>query len=78
VVIEHLLKLTHSPTQEPRNGWRATLREHRARLGLGLTPRLRQALKDDLQRVYAIARRNAEGALCDHGEHAAADGIPGP
>ncbi len=76
VVIEHLLKLAHSPAQDPRNGWRATVREHRARLELGLTPRLRQALGDELTRVYAIARRNTLGALSDHGEQAAADALP--
>jgi hypothetical protein len=76
VVIEHLLKLAHSPAKDPRNGWRATVREHRARLELGLTPTLRQALQDELPRVYAIARRNAEGALRDHGEPAAADALP--
>ncbi len=76
VVLEHLLKLTHSPAQDPRNGWRATVREHRARLELGLTPRLRQALQDELPRVYEIARRNAEGVLRDHGEQTAADALP--
>ena len=76
VVLEHLLKLAHSPAQDPRNSWRATVREHRARLELGLTPRLRQALQDELARVYAIALRNVEGALRDHGEQAAADALP--
>ena len=76
VVIEHLLKLAHSPAQEPRNGWRATVREHRARLELGLSPQLRQALQDELPRVYTIARRNTEGALRDHGEPTAADALP--
>jgi hypothetical protein len=75
-VIEHLLKLAHSPAQAARNGWRATVREHRARLELGLTPTLRQAVQDELPRVYAIAHRNAEGALRDHGEPAAADALP--
>jgi hypothetical protein len=77
VVIEHLLKLAHSPARDPRNGWRATVRKHRARLELGLTPTLRQTLQDELPRVYAIARRTAEGgALRDHGEPAAADALP--
>ena len=44
VVIEHLLKLAHSPAHDPRNGWRATIREHRARLELGFTPTMRQAV----------------------------------
>lgn len=76
IIIEHLLKLEHGPAQDARNGWRATVREHRARLELQLTPRLRQVLQDELARVVAIARRNAEGALRDHGEDAAADALP--
>jgi Domain of unknown function DUF29 len=76
VVLEHLVKLEHSPAQDPRNAWRATVREHRARLELQVTPRLRQTLQAELPRVYAIARRNAEGALRDHGEPAAADALP--
>ncbi|MCE3246723.1 MAG: hypothetical protein K0R41_548 [Geminicoccaceae bacterium] len=76
VVLEHLLMLARSPAPDPRNGGRATVREHRARLELGLTPQLRQALQDELARVYALARRNAEGALRDHGEQAAADALP--
>jgi hypothetical protein len=76
VVLEHLLKLAHSPATDPRKGWRATVREHRARLELQITPQLRQALQDELERVYAIARRNAEGALRDHGEPAAANALP--
>jgi hypothetical protein len=77
IIIEHLLKLEYSPTQDTRNGWRATAREHRARLELQLTPRLHQVLQGEIERVFAIARRNADGALRDHGEHAAADALPG-
>jgi hypothetical protein len=33
-------------------------------------------VQDELPRVYAIARHNAEGALRDHGEPAAADALP--
>jgi hypothetical protein len=76
VVIEHLLKLAHSPAKDPRNAWRATVREHRARLELGLTLHLRQVLQNELERVYVIARRNAEGAPRDYGEPAAADTLP--
>jgi hypothetical protein len=32
VILEHLLKLQYSPAQEPRNTWRASVREHRRRL----------------------------------------------
>jgi hypothetical protein len=76
VVLEHLLKLAHSPATDPRDAWRATVREHRAGLELQITPQLRQALEDELARIYAIARCNAEGALRDHGKPAAADAPP--
>ena len=51
VIIEHLLKLQHSPAQEPRNAWRASVREHRRRLRRDLTPRLRQILGAELPRT---------------------------
>jgi hypothetical protein len=76
VVIEHLLKLQPSPATDPRNGWRASVREHRRRLRIDLTPRLRQILADELQAIYALARDDASAGLRDHGETEAADGLP--
>jgi Domain of unknown function DUF29 len=76
VVIEHLLKLQHSPAQDPRHGWEESTYEHRSRLEIDLTPRLRQILEDELAKVYRLARRNAEAALRRHGEAAGADGLP--
>jgi Domain of unknown function DUF29 len=76
VAIEHLLKLQHSPATDPRNGWRASIREHRRRLQIDLTPRLRQILADDLPGLYAMARDDASAALRDHGEDAAAETLP--
>ena len=76
VVMEHLLKLEHSPAQDPRKGWRASVVEHRARLEVELTPRLRQILDEERPRLYGIARRAAEVALRDYGEQAAADALP--
>ena len=70
VIVEHLLKLQHSPAQEPGAV------EHRNRLELDLTPRLRQILADELLRVYGIARRTAERRLRAHGEDAAAAALP--
>jgi hypothetical protein len=70
VAIEHLLKLQHSPAADPRNGWRASVREHRRRLQIDLTPRLRQVLADELPGLYAMARDDASAALRDHGEDA--------
>ncbi len=76
IVAEHLLKLAHSPAAEPRNGWRATVREHRQRLALDLTRTLRRELGEALPRVYQLARSSAEGALRDHGEDGAAVALP--
>jgi Domain of unknown function DUF29 len=76
VIIEYLLMLQHSPAQDPRRGWRASVVEHRARLEVELTPRLRQILDDERARIYDIARRAAEVALRDHGEPTAADALP--
>ena len=76
VVLEHLLKLQYSPATDPRNGWRATLREHRRRLRIELTPRLRQVLADELPSIHTMAHDDASAALRDHGETAAADALP--
>ena len=76
VVMEHLLKLQHGPATDPRNGWRATVREHWSRLELDLTPRLRRILAEELPRIYDMARGNTAASMRDHGEHAAADALP--
>jgi Domain of unknown function DUF29 len=76
VVMEHLLKLEHIPAQDPRRGWRASVVEHRARLEVELTPRLRQILDEEKQHIYSIARRAAEVSLRDYGEQTAAAALP--
>ena len=75
-IMEHLLKLQHSPAQEPRLGWRATVRTQRSELLNDLTPSLRRHLDDRLPELYARARHDAEGSLRDHGEQDAADALP--
>jgi hypothetical protein len=77
VVVEHLLKLQHSPAKDPREGWIDSIAQHRRRLEFDLTPRLAQILQDELPRVYRVARRDALRALRRHGEDAAADALPG-
>ena len=76
VIIEHLLKLQFSPAQDPRRGWADTILEHRDRLELELTPRLRQILEDELPSLYALTRRRTERRLRLDGETAAADQLP--
>jgi Domain of unknown function DUF29 len=75
-IMEHLLKLHHSPAQEPRLGWRETIRMQRSELLGDLTPSLRRTLADELSDMYDRARHDAEASLRDHGEHAAADALP--
>lgn len=76
VIIEHLLKLQYSPAQEPRNAWRASVREHRRRLRRDLAPRLRQILDAELPTLYSEIRDDTAALLRDHGEDAAAGALP--
>jgi hypothetical protein len=76
IIIEHLLKLEHSPASEPRPGWRASVREHRRRLRRELTPRLRQLLTSALPELYHEVRDDTAALLRDHGETKAADALP--
>jgi len=76
VIIEHLLKLQHSPAQDPRRSWADSILEHRTRLALELTPRLGQILAAELPRVYALTRSLTERRLRLYGEDAAADDLP--
>jgi hypothetical protein len=75
-IIEHLLKLQHSPAHDPRAGWRATVRAQRIKLRDGLTASLRPKVENELAELYADARGLAEGGLRDHGENATADALP--
>jgi hypothetical protein len=75
-IMEHLLKLQHSPAQEPRLGWRETIRAQRSELLGDLTPSLQRTFADELWELYDRARHDAEASLRDHGEHAAADALP--
>jgi Domain of unknown function DUF29 len=75
-IIEHLLKLQHSPAQDSRNVWRASVREHRRGLRRDLTPRLHQILDQALSALYQEIRDDTVAMLRDYGEDAAADALP--
>jgi hypothetical protein len=75
-IVEHLLKLRYAPAQDPRAGWRATVRSRGVKLRDGLTASLRTEVENELSELYADARGMAEGSMPDHGEHAAADALP--
>jgi Domain of unknown function DUF29 len=77
-ILEHLLRLEHSPASEPRAGWCATVRTQCIRLRDTLTPTLRRELEQELAEPYDDARSLAEGALRDHGEDTSADALPQP
>jgi hypothetical protein len=76
VIIEHLLKLQHSPAEEPRRGWADSIIEHRDRLEAGLTPLLRVELGRELERLYVRTRRRTEKRLRLYGEDTAAEALP--
>ena len=76
-VMEHLLKLEHSPATEPRAGWERTIRTARADLADDLTPALRPRIEADFARFYEVARIEAAASLrAAYGEHTAADALP--
>jgi hypothetical protein len=72
-IIEHLLKLEHSPAPDPRAGWVETVMTQRSDLEDELTASLRPRIEQPLSRTYDQARRNVTAA---HREHAAADALP--
>jgi Domain of unknown function DUF29 len=75
-VMEHLLKLEHSPEAEPRGGWRRTIIEARDEISDDLTAALRRDVEAALALLYEQSRRRARVALAAHGERAAAQALP--
>lgn len=75
-IIEHLLKLEHSPAAEPRGLWLDTVHAQRADLEDDLTASLRRRLRSELPKQYLRARAAAARSLRRYGQTAAADGLP--
>jgi hypothetical protein len=75
-IIEHLLKLTYSPAEQPRFDWMHSISEARAALEDKLSPTLRRDVEATLERLYAQARRNAVLSLRNFGEQQAAQAFP--
>ena len=59
-VIEHFLKLAHSPARQARFDWMALIVEARGILFDKLTPTLRRDVESMLPRLYQDGRRPAE------------------
>ncbi|HEX5795984.1 MAG TPA: DUF29 domain-containing protein [Geminicoccaceae bacterium] len=75
-IIEHLLKLEHSPVQDPRGGWYDTIIAQRSDLVDELTPSIRREIGTEFAGIYDRARAAAATSLRRHNEPAAADQLP--
>jgi Domain of unknown function DUF29 len=75
-IIEHLLKLEHSPAAEPRFGWRESAIEARDVVADVITATLARDAEAGLATTYQQGRRRADAALRRHGEQAAATALP--
>ena len=75
-VLEHFLKLAHSPAGDPRYGWMRSIVEARGSLDDQLSVTLRHDLDARLATLYRAARKQAQLSLREHGEEAAAASLP--
>ncbi len=71
-VVEHLLKLEHSPDVDPRRGWRVSVVEHRARAEMLLddSGTLRAEVSSMMPRAWANGRKLAVKGLQIYGHDA--------
>ena len=74
-LMEHLVKLEHSPATQPRRRWALSIREGRYELSKSMTPSLRPELQAEVEDLYGLAREAAELGLREHGEDDAADAL---
>src|SRR5579885_1140535 len=75
-ILEHFLKLAHSPSDRPRYGWIRSIIEGRATLAQKLSPTLRRQMAAKFAELYQDARELADASLREYGEDAAADALP--
>jgi hypothetical protein len=75
-IVEHLLKLEHSPAQDSRAGWYDTILTQRGDLVDELTPSIRREVEPELAVLYDRARAAAAMSLRKHDEPTAADALP--
>jgi hypothetical protein len=75
-IIEHLLKLAHSPADPPRFDWMETIDEARQTLSDKISPTLRRDAEAVLDTLFAEAKRRAARGLRRYGETNAADALP--
>ncbi len=75
-ILEHFLKLAHSPAGDPCYGWRGSIIDARAELDDKLSPTLRHDIVAVLGKLYATARKRVAADLQEHGEQGAAASLP--
>jgi hypothetical protein len=75
-VVEHLFKLEHSPSRDPRRQWMICVNDARRETSHRLTATIRREIEPGIPESYRGARRNAELALLDHGDLEAARALP--
>ena len=69
VILEHLLKLEHSPVGNPREGWVETVARCRGDVSriLDDSPSMRRKLPERWLKEYSLARRSAARSLARDG-----------
>jgi len=74
-IMAHLIKLQTSPAEEPRPGWRETIREQRAVIETVLddSPSLRAVVPTIISKYLPAARTEALASLVDHNEQPLVD-----
>jgi hypothetical protein len=75
-VLEHFLKLAHSPTDRPRYGWMRSIAEARRVLRKTMTATLRRHAESEFAALYEDAREAARLGLLENGEEQAAVTLP--
>ena len=75
-IIEHLLKLEHSPASEPRIDWRDSVAQARDEVEDHITASMFADVAADLDKLFGRARRDAASRLIKHGEHETAKALP--
>jgi hypothetical protein len=75
-VIEHLLKLEHSASADPRRQWMISVVDGRGEIERRMTATIRNEVEPTLGKRYRRARRKAELALAADGEKEAARALP--
>jgi Domain of unknown function DUF29 len=75
-IIEHLLKLEHSPSVQPRGDWGHSVRQARDQVEDHMTASMRREVAADLAKLFERGRREAAYGLDKHGEADAARALP--